>query len=127
MVLVLLARAFAWRDALRIVQPATLIRWHRRALRLFWRWRSRSRGCPRIPADPGQLIRSMALDNPAWGERRIAAGLLVKLGLRVSPRTVRRYMPAGTGESDAVPPHTAGARSSGSMPPCCWPLTFAWW
>ena len=57
----------------------------------------RSRGRPRIPADLRQLIRAMAQDNPTWGERRIAAELLVKLGLRVSPRTVRRYMPKGTG------------------------------
>jgi transposase InsO family protein len=47
--------------------------------------------------DLRQLIRSMAQDNPTWGERRIAAELLVKLGLRVSSRTVRRYMPKGTG------------------------------
>ena len=97
LVLMLLARVFAWRDALLIVQPATLVRWHRQAFRLFWRWRSRGRGRPRIPADLRQLIRAMAQDNPTWGERRIAAELLVKLGLRVSPRTVRRYMPKGTG------------------------------
>jgi putative transposase len=97
LVLVLLARIFAWRDALLIVQPATLIRWHRQAFRLFWRWRSRGRGRPRIPVDLRQLIRAMAQDSPTWGERRIAAELIVKLGLRVSPRTVRRYMPEGTG------------------------------
>jgi putative transposase len=97
LVLVLLARVFAWRDALLIVQPATLIRWHRQAFRLLWRWRSRGLGRPRIPLDLRRLIRTMAQDNPTWGERRIAAELLVKLGLRVSPRTVRRYMPTGTG------------------------------
>jgi putative transposase len=95
LVLVLLARVFAWRDALLIVQPATLIRWHRQAFRLVWR--SRGQGRPRIPSELRQLIRSMAQANPTWGERRIAAELLVKLGLRVSPRTVRRYMPEGTG------------------------------
>jgi putative transposase len=97
LVLVLLARVFPWRAALLIVQPATLIRWHRQAFRLLWRWQSRGRGRPRIPADLRQLIRAMARDNPTWGERRIAAELLVKLGLRVSPRTVRRYRPKGTG------------------------------
>jgi putative transposase len=97
LVLALLARVFPWRDALLIVQPATLIRWHRHAFRLVWRGRSRGPGRPRIPADLRQLIRSMAQDNPTWGERRIAAELLLKLGLRVSPRTVRRYLPTGTG------------------------------
>jgi transposase InsO family protein len=97
LVLVLLARVFPWRDALLIVQPATLIHWHRQAFRLLWRWRSRGRGRPRIPADLRQLIRAMARDNPTWGERRIGAELLVKLGLRVSPRTVRRHMPTGAG------------------------------
>ena len=48
--LVLLARWFAWREALRIVQPATLLRWHRETFRLFWRWRSRA-GRPRLPAE----------------------------------------------------------------------------
>lgn len=90
---------FPWRDALLIVQPATLIRWHRQVFRLLWRRRSRGRGRPRIPADLRQLIRAMAQDNPTWGERRIAAELLVKLGLRVSPRTVRRYMPEATGRT----------------------------
>jgi putative transposase len=97
LVLVLLARAFAWRDALLIVQPATLIRWHRQAFRLWWRWRSRGPGRPRIPADLRRLIQAMAQENPTWGERRIAAELLLKLGLRVSSRTVRRYLPKGTG------------------------------
>ena len=48
--LILLARCFAWREALTIVQPATLLRWHRNAFRLVWRWRSRP-GRPRLPAE----------------------------------------------------------------------------
>ena len=55
-------------------------------------------GRPRIPAELRALIREMARDNPGWGEERIANELLLKLGLRVSPRTVRKYMqwlPAG--------------------------------
>ena len=70
--LVLLARGFAWREALTIVQPATLLRWHRQAFRLLWRWRSRS-GRPRLPADLPRLISAMARSNPTWGEERIAA------------------------------------------------------
>jgi len=80
--LVLLARRFAWREALTIVQPATLLRWHREMFRLLWRWRSRP-GRPRLPADLQRLIAAMARSNPTWGEERIAAELLVKLGIRV--------------------------------------------
>jgi putative transposase len=92
MSLVWLSRLFAWRQALVIVQPATLIRWHRKSFRLFWRWQSRP-GQPRIPAALQALIRQMAQANPTWGQERIANELLLKLGLRVSPRTVRKYMP----------------------------------
>src|SRR5215471_561231 len=92
MSLVGLSRLFDWRQALVIVQPATLIRWHRKSCRLFWRWQS-CPGRPRIPAELQALIRQMAQDNPTWGQERIANELLLKLGLQVSPRTVRKYMP----------------------------------
>jgi putative transposase len=92
MSLVWLSRLFEWRQALVIVQPATLMRWHRKSFRLFWRWKSRP-GRPRIPAELQALIRQMARENPTWGQERIANELLLKLGLRVSPRTVRKYMP----------------------------------
>ena len=72
LVLVLLARVFPWRDALCIVQPATLIRWHRQAFRLLWRWRSRP-GRPRLPTDLQRLIAAMARNNATWGKERIAA------------------------------------------------------
>src|ERR671922_431918 len=87
-----LTRWFDWRQALVIVQPATLLRWHRQGFRLFWRWKSRQ-GRPPIPADLQALLRQMAHENPTWGQERIANELLLKLGLRVSPRTVRKYMP----------------------------------
>ncbi len=92
MALAWLAHWFDWRHALVLVQPATLIRWHGQGFRLFWRWKSRS-GRPPIPADLQALIRRMARENPTWGQERIANELLLKLGLRVSPRTVRKYMP----------------------------------
>ena len=95
--LVLLSSLFAWRRALTIVQPDTFIRWHRKGFRLFWRWKSKPRGRPRVPAELQKLIVEMANGNPTWGEERIAAELLLKLGIRVSPRTVRRYMPEDTG------------------------------
>ena len=93
-VLAALSRVVAWRQLLVIVKPETLIRWHRKGFRLFWRWKSRAPGRPAIPANVQRLIATMATANRTWGEERIAAELLVKLGIRVSPRTVRRYMPS---------------------------------
>src|SRR5229473_3530635 len=90
--LVALSRLVEWRQLLTIVKPDTLIRWHRQGFRL-WRWKSRAPGRPPIPADLRQLIATMATANRSWGEERIAAELLLKLGIRISPRTVRRYMP----------------------------------
>lgn len=89
--LVLLSRWLDWRPMLTVVQPDTLIRWHRQGWRLFWRWKSRL-GRPPISADLQRLIVTMARANPTWGEERIADELLLKLGLTVSPRTVGRYL-----------------------------------
>ena len=83
---------FDWRQALVVVQPATLLRWYREGFRLFWRWQSR-RGRPPLPTNVQALIRQMARENPMWGQERIANELLLKLGLWVSPRTVRKYIP----------------------------------
>jgi transposase InsO family protein len=90
--LVWLSRWFNWRQALAIVQPDTFVRWHRQGFRLFWRWKSQP-GRPPIPPELQALIRRMARENPTWGQERIANELLLKLGLQVSPRTVRRYLP----------------------------------
>jgi transposase InsO family protein len=91
--LVWLSRWFDWRRALGIVKPETFIGWHRQGFRLFWRWKSRP-GRPTLPKDLQALMRRMALENPTWGRERIANELLLDLGLRVSPRTVRKYMPS---------------------------------
>ena len=90
--LVVLAKRFEWRGALVVVQPATLLRWHRAGWRLYWRLKSRP-GRPPIPEELRALIRRMARDNPLWGEERIANELLLKLGIRISPRTVSKYLP----------------------------------
>ncbi len=102
--LCMLARWFDWRQALVIVQPTTLVRWHRHGFRLFWRWKSNP-GRPPIPADLQALIRRMARENPTWGEERIANELLLKLGLRVLPRTVRKYLPKrfDRGQNKGIP------------------------
>jgi putative transposase len=90
--LAVVARLFDWRSALVVVQPATMIRWHRAGWRLFWRLKCRPGRSP-IPKELRALIRRMAQDNRLWGEERIANELLVKLGIRISPRTVRKYLP----------------------------------
>ena len=90
--LALLARLFDWRSALVVVQAATIIRWHRAGWRLLWRMKSRA-GRPPIPMELRELIRRMARENVLWGEERIANELLLKLGIRISPRTVRKYLP----------------------------------
>ena len=95
LLLVLLARVnTAWRDALHLVQPDTLLRWHRDLFTLFWR--RRSRGTPRsrgLGAELVELIRTMANANALWGAERIR-GELLKLGLRVSKRTIQKYLRA---------------------------------
>ena len=74
--LVLLSRWFDWRDALVVVRPKTLVAWHRKGFRLFWRWKSEAGRRP-IPLELRHLIRKMARENPSWGEERIANELLL--------------------------------------------------
>ena len=78
--------------ALAIVEPETVIRWHRAGFRLFWRWKSRCRGGrPKTPLEIRQLIRDMSLANPLWGAPRIH-GELLKLGIDVGQTSVAKYM-----------------------------------
>jgi transposase InsO family protein len=75
-----------------IVQPETLVRWHRAGFRCYWRWKSRRRGGrPQIEADLRALIRQMSMENLLWGAPRIH-GELLKLGFSVAQSTVARYM-----------------------------------
>ena len=80
-----------WREALHIVQPETVVRWHRQGFRYYWRWKSRHRGRPRVDPQVRDLIRRMCRANPLWGAPRIH-GELLKLGIEVSEATVSRYM-----------------------------------
>jgi len=83
-----------WKECLVIVKPETVLRWHQRGWRAYWRWKSirgKHPGRKRIPLEVRQLIRRMAQENPLWGQIRIMAELL-KLGFVVSPRTVAKYM-----------------------------------
>ncbi len=79
-----------WATSLAIVRPATVVAWHRRAYRVYWRRLSRPLGRPRASAQVRELIRRMVTENQ-WGAPRIH-GELLKLGLRVSERTVSRYV-----------------------------------
>jgi putative transposase len=79
-----LSRLFDWRNALVVVKPDTLIRWHRRGFRLLWRWKSPVGG-PAMPKNIQALIRKMAGENPTWGEEHIANELKLKLGIRFHP------------------------------------------
>ena len=79
-------------DAIIIVQPETVLRWHRRGFRAYWRWKSRHvGGRPRIDCEMRALIRRMSRENPLWGAPRIHGELLM-LGIEVAESTVGRYM-----------------------------------
>ena len=82
-------------NAVTIIRPETIVRWHRTGFRLYWRWKSRSRGGrPRIPGEIRRLIREMSLANRLWGAPRIH-GELLKLGIEVAQSTVAKYMARG--------------------------------
>ena len=91
--LVLLARLVrTWQQTLFIVQPDTLLRWHRELFRLYWKRRSKtSSHQPKVAAETIALIREMAKENRLWGAERIR-GELLKLGIRVCKRTIQKYM-----------------------------------
>jgi len=81
----------SWRRAIAIVQPETVLRWHRAGFRRFWRRRSRPRKTSPLPPETIDLIRGMAARGRLWGAERIR-GELLKLGVKVSKRTVQKYM-----------------------------------
>ncbi len=91
---VLLSRLWAnWRSALAIVQPDTVIKWHRQGFKLYWRWKSRAGkpGRPRIQRELRDLIHRMSRENPLWGAPRILSELLL-LGYDLAQGTVAKYM-----------------------------------
>jgi len=89
-----LSRLWAgWRSSLVIVQPATVLAWHRHGFQLYWRWKSRARSAGRPPIDVKMraLIRRMAGENPTWGRRRIRDELRL-LGYEIAELTIAKYM-----------------------------------
>jgi hypothetical protein len=89
------SRLFDWPAALVIVK-ASFLRWHRKGFKWYWRWKSRG-GRPPLPKAIRQLIAHMVRENVTWGEERIANELSLKLGIYVSPRTIRKYWPQQPG------------------------------
>lgn len=81
-----------WAECLAIVQPATVIGWHRRGFARWWAWKSRRVGRPPLAPELVSLIEQMAVENQFWSRRRIASEL-AKLGYAVDKDTVAKYMP----------------------------------
>jgi putative transposase len=93
LLLVLLARMVrTWKQALYLVQPETILRWHRELFRMFWKYKSKGRSKkPRLSSETIALIKEMIANNRLWGAERIR-GELLKLDIRVSKRTIQKYM-----------------------------------
>ena len=82
-----------WRSWLVIVQPETVVGWHRKLFRVFWRWKVRSgkSGRPTVAKETRELIRRMSRENPIWGAPRIH-GELLKLGIQIAESSVSKYL-----------------------------------
>jgi len=90
---VLLSRIWhPWSKSLVIVKPDTVVRWHRKGFKLFWKFKSKGPGRPRTDLEIRKLVRKMAKANPSWGAPRIH-GELLRLGFEVSERTISNLMP----------------------------------
>ena len=104
--------------ALVIIEPETVVRWHRAGFRCYWRWKSRLRGGrPQISAELRALIRRMSIENPLWGAPRIH-GELLKLGFEVAQSSVAKYMVKQHGL-----PSQGGAPSRATTRPTLLPWT----
>jgi len=90
---ILMKRMLAdWRDAVHFVRPDTVVRWHRKGVRYFWKRKSRSKpGRPPISWELIHLIRRMSMENAGWGAPKIASELVL-LGHIVADSTVAKYM-----------------------------------
>jgi hypothetical protein len=81
-----------WRDALIIIKPDTVIKWHREGFRLYWRWKSKTPiDRPPIDKEIRELIRRISRENPLWGAPRIQSELRL-LGFNVTEKTVAKYL-----------------------------------
>src|SRR5258705_11551298 len=102
-------------NALAIVKPETVIKWHRAGFRLYWSWKSRrGGGRPTVPPEIHKLIREMSIANPLWGAPRIH-GELLKLGINIGQTSVAKYMvrrrhPPSQGWKTFIRDHADGRR-----------------
>jgi hypothetical protein len=131
-VLWVLARRFCigWREHLSIVSPDAVVRWHRQSWRLFWRWKSRHPGgLPHLSAELQALIATISRENRLWGTERLR-GELLKLGIVVSNRSIRRYRWRGPKRPPSQTWRTflarcnasrSGPGATGSDRPSAWP------
>ena len=114
-----------WKQALHIVQPDTLLRWHRELFQFYWRKKSQSK--PKITAEMVVLIKKMAKENQLWGAERIR-GELLKLGIEVSKRTIQRYMPKDRKEhSSSQTWATFLKNQAGNTWTCDFTVVNDWW
>jgi putative transposase len=88
-----------WRSSIVVVKPDTVVGWHRKGFKLYWKWKCRKRGRPNINWKLIKLIRKMNKENQLWSAQRIQ-GELAKLGISVCTNTVKKYMKKTTNESD---------------------------
>ena len=79
-----------WKQSIHVVQPDTLLRWHRELFRFYWK--RKSQGKPKISPETITLIRKIAVENDLWGGAERIRGELLKLGIAVSKRTIQKYM-----------------------------------
>jgi len=86
----------------KVVEPETILRWHRAGFKSFWRWKSRKRaGRPKVDRGLRHFIRQMSRENPTWGAPRVHGELLM-LGFEVVQSTVSKYMPRGSGPRSRI-------------------------
>ncbi len=85
-----------WHSALLVVQPETVVRWHKQGFKLYWRWKSKAKGFgrPKVEIEIRKLIHRMCRENPSWGAPRIHSELCL-LRYDESETTVGKYMIRG--------------------------------
>ncbi|MHC4944427.1 MAG: transposase [Planctomycetota bacterium] len=81
-----------WRSAAHLMQPATVLKWHRQGFRLYWRWKFRKRGRPKVDADMRKLIKQLSTENRLWSAERIHDHLVLLGFDPPNPDTIRKYM-----------------------------------
>ena len=123
--LVLLSRLTRfWKPSLHIIQPDTLLRWHREMFRLYWK--RKSQGKSKISAETIGLIRKMAGENDLWGAERIR-GELMKVGIEVSKRTIQKYLPKDRKSRSSSPTWATFLKNqAGTLWACDFTVAYDW-